>query len=55
MKLISLLLGFCLALPCFSCTDEAKERLKVLARVIEKKRLRIGVGSFQVNEILEKV
>lgn len=51
MKLISLLLAFCLSSPCFSCTDEAKEKLKVFARIIEKSESDLWLAVFYPNEI----
>ena len=50
MKLISLLLSFCLALPCFSCTDEGKEKLEVFARIIEKSESELELAVFYPNE-----
>jgi hypothetical protein len=51
MKLISILLGLCLALPCFSCADETKEKLKVFARIIEKSESELHLAVFYPNEI----
>ncbi len=51
MKLISLLLGFCIALPCFSCTEKTKEKLKVFAHIIEKSQSELELAVFYPNEI----
>lgn len=51
MKLILLLLAFCLSSPCFSCTDEAKEKLKVFARILENNESDLWLAIFYPNEI----
>lgn len=51
MKLISLILSFCIALPCFSCTGEIKEKLNVFARIIEKSESELELAVFYPKEI----